>query len=264
MNPSVAIETNLDILAMTNTRNQVALFHTKSKAFRLRLEKSKEIISQALSRLALPYVAFSGGKDSSVLLHLVREQSPNTRAIFIDDEWNLPETIDLIQRTNNCDRVAMTIPHTEWFTSFAQPKELPDGVIWSDASPRENIVAYAREQGHDGAFIGLRAEESAKRRIMLRTNGVFYFAKNHEMWQAYPLAWWTWRDVWAYILSKGVDYNKAYDKLEEMGIEPKNQRVGPLAVERVLGRGQIVILKRGWFDLYNRFAAEHPEVRSYV
>ena len=84
------------------------------------------------------------------------------------------------------------------------------------------------------------------------------------MWHCNPIHDWTWRDVWAYIVSQGLGYNRAYDRLEEMGIEPERQRIGPLAVERALGYGQVAILKRGWPELYNRFVAAHPEASQYT
>jgi len=98
----------------------------------------------------------------------------------------------------------------------------------------------------------------------LRKFGPLYFAKKHDIWQCNPIHNWTWRDVWAYTLSEDLLYNRAYDKLEEMGIEPLYQRIGPLAVEAVLGYGQIAILKRGWPELFDRFAAKYPEARSYT
>jgi len=32
-------------------------------------------------------------------------------------------------------------------------------------------------------------------------------------------------DIWAYIVSKGIEYNRAYDKLTELGVPLKQQRV---------------------------------------
>ena len=35
------------------------------------------------------YVAFSGGKDSTVLLHLVRSMFPEVPAVFVIPDWNI-------------------------------------------------------------------------------------------------------------------------------------------------------------------------------
>ena len=37
------------------------------------------------------YVSFSGGKDSTVLLHIVREMYPNIPAVFVDTGLEYPE-----------------------------------------------------------------------------------------------------------------------------------------------------------------------------
>lgn len=37
------------------------------------------------------YVSFSGGKDSTVLLHIVRELYPNVEAVFVDTGLEYPE-----------------------------------------------------------------------------------------------------------------------------------------------------------------------------
>lgn len=139
--------------------------------------------------------------------------------------------------------------HAEWFSVSGDWDGIPD---------------YALHQGYDGVFLGLREEESNVRRIHLRIMGSMFYCQSDAFYHCNPIHDWSWQDVWAFILTNGIDYNRAYDKLEEMGIEPKNQRIGPLAVERVLQFGQLVILKRGWPDLFNRFAAEHPEARNYT
>lgn len=234
-------------------RNEIALLHSKSKIFAIRVEQARQIIKNALQKIKSPYVAFSGGKDSTVVYSLVREYISDISAIWSDDEWFLPETFEYIQRLQqsglNVQQIRTNAIHTEWFRVKGDWDGIPD---------------YARCHNFDGVFLGLRQEESAIRRVHLRTLGSLFYAKKDGFWHCNPIHNWTWQDVWAYILSKGIDYNKAYDKLEEMGIDPKHQRIGPFAVERVLGHGQIVILKRGWIDLYNQFAAEHPEVKIYT
>jgi len=47
------------------------------------------------------YVSFSGGKDSTVLLHLVRSKFPNVEAVFIDTGLEFPEIKQFVKTVNN-------------------------------------------------------------------------------------------------------------------------------------------------------------------
>ena len=49
------------------------------------------------------YVSFSGGKDSTVLLHLVREDYPNVKAVFVDTGLEYPEIRQFVKTFNNVD-----------------------------------------------------------------------------------------------------------------------------------------------------------------
>lgn len=54
------------------------------------------------------YVSFSGGKDSTVLLHLVREEFPDVQAVFVDTGLEYPEIKQFVKQHEN-----VTILHTK-------------------------------------------------------------------------------------------------------------------------------------------------------
>lgn len=47
------------------------------------------------------YVSFSGGKDSTVLLHLVRSEFPNVPAVFVDTGLEYPEIREFVKTFDN-------------------------------------------------------------------------------------------------------------------------------------------------------------------
>jgi 3'-phosphoadenosine 5'-phosphosulfate sulfotransferase (PAPS reductase)/FAD synthetase len=234
-------------------RNEIAAMHAKTPGYIHRLDRARAIIRDAMALNFLPYVAFSGGKDSTAVMALVREQYLTVPAVWSDDEWYLPETDEYMARIKATGIDLRHIRTNAWHTDWLQV-----------AGDWSGIPQYAARQGWALCFLGLRQEESAKRRVHLRKYGPLFFAASDDFWHGNPVHDWSWRDVWAYIVSQGLDYNRAYDVLESLGVPPEHQRIGPLAVERALGYGQLTILKRGWPDLFNRFAAAHPEARAYV
>jgi 3'-phosphoadenosine 5'-phosphosulfate sulfotransferase (PAPS reductase)/FAD synthetase len=146
-------------------------------------------------------VAYSGGKDSTVLLHLALQ---------------VQQDIDVF----HWDHGSQLMPREIQAEIIANAKQLGAKNLIVETSPavergdmRENwrgwykvfwgsLAKVKKIHGWQMQFVGLRNEESHKRRAKIRkpTKG-----------EAYPLADWTYLDIWAYIVSNGLPYPKVYD-----------------------------------------------------
>ncbi|MGL5013671.1 MAG: phosphoadenosine phosphosulfate reductase family protein [Bacteroidales bacterium] len=65
---------------------------------------SLEVIDTFLNRLdGKAYVSFSGGKDSTVLLHLCRIVKPDIKAVFCNTRNEYPDIVKFVRKTDNCE-----------------------------------------------------------------------------------------------------------------------------------------------------------------
>jgi 3'-phosphoadenosine 5'-phosphosulfate sulfotransferase (PAPS reductase)/FAD synthetase len=67
------------------------------------------------------YVSFSGGKDSTVLLHLVREMYPDVPAVFADTGLEFPEIRKFVARHKNVEIVRPKIGFREVIEKYGYP-----------------------------------------------------------------------------------------------------------------------------------------------
>ncbi len=67
------------------------------------------------------YVAFSGGKDSTVLLHLARRVKENIEGVFADTGLEFPEIKDFVKTKKNITTVRPKIPFTQVIKKYGYP-----------------------------------------------------------------------------------------------------------------------------------------------
>jgi len=235
-----------------------SFLYSRLPTYKKRLAGARKIIADALHRCSNPYVAFSTGKDSTCTLHLVLEQVGNVDIVYFDADCALPESIEMFEYYNAQGLNIIkqkTEPLLETFRKHGLDNPRLEDITMKTTvyNPIKKLLA---ENNYDCVFLGLRAGESKCRSKLLMSRGRLFENKRDGIIECLPVGWWTERDVWAYIHTNNLMYNKAYDK----GVE----RVSYWAGETRKRKGRWVTLKQYWPQLYNRFAAEFPEVRNYV
>lgn len=89
------------------------------------------------------YVSFSGGKDSTVLLHIVREMYPDIEAVFVNTGLEYPEIQKFVKTFDNVTILRPNIRFDEVIKKYGYP------VISKEVS---NTIAGARRSIEKGVY----------------------------------------------------------------------------------------------------------------
>lgn len=247
------------------------ILHSRIDSYKRKLDKTISFIETSLAENKKLALSVSWGKDSIVLSHLLRDS--RIPFVWVEcgkfDDW--PDTEDVMNAFVDMWPVAvyktkalsiMEIYRRIGFYLYAETKEQKMADREYSQSFVDAIIAKIKLLGCSGSFIGLRADESDSRKLMLKKYGQKLFAKKHNCWEYFPLAWWTAKDVWAYIVTNKLPYSELYDLM------PNRERARNGAMfavpETKTYRGQLVEIKRHYPALFNEFAAEFPQARAYV
>lgn len=86
------------------TRNE--LIQLQSLPLEIKIEKTKARIREWYYHWGgKVYVSFSGGKDSTVLLDIVRQEFPDVPAVFVDTGLEYPEIKEFVKKYSNVETV---------------------------------------------------------------------------------------------------------------------------------------------------------------
>lgn len=233
--------------------------HAASPAYRRRLDAAVACIAHGLTLCRDPYVAFSAGKDSSVMLHLVRAQRPEIPARLLTSG----ETRCL--HANLDDVLAWWRARGAHIEEICADRVFAEG--WTGASFHAQRMAGRGDLrrllpgDHDAVFLGLRAEESGRRRIALsrRFPGTRHATRTitvpgRRMLRIAPLADWTVDDVAAYVTVHQLPMLTAYER-EGFAARTTARLTGDAVRE-----GALILLRDRDPAAYNHLLARFPEV----
>jgi len=173
---------------------RTALLYAKTHEFRYLVTKTERFIAWALKQVQNPYVACSFGKDSAVMLHLVLKQLPDVQAIFVRRiETDLVDNYaEVIAQWGDINLRQITV------------------LGWLETGSKKRTVSTATSNlEHDSYFVGLRKDESAGRRISLKTAGNFYKMKEGK-YRICPMSDWSTNDIATYCLSNRLPVLSKY------------------------------------------------------
>lgn len=149
--------------------------------------------------------AFSGGKDSVVIKHLAALAHVPVQWHYHMTTIDPPELVTFI-RDVHADVVWDPPPHGNFFVRFERRKVFPTRRFrWCCAEFKERTPQGAT------AILGVRVEESTKRRIRYTQCVVTDDRANNVHTKVLPIRLWTHEHVWAFIHAYHLPYCKLYD-----------------------------------------------------
>lgn len=200
--------------------------HAQTDAYQQRVDQAEQWIHRLFDRYNNPCLNYSGGKDSLVLLHLV------AAACGYDD-------VDVFHFDNGVLRV----PGSETFvedsvnriggTLFFRGSEAADSpqMLTEEGHGYKGFWGWYRrlqnQQGWDLRLLGIRAEESGKRRDRVDPDSDIPMTRQEEFTAAFPIHHFTTTDIWSYIVEHDLAYHEIYDKQADLygGIEADGNRL---------------------------------------
>ena len=225
------------------------------------------MISKTAGRIV---VSTSWGKDSVCLVDLARRVLGDVDLMHIASPAVMPGTDRVADAmVGQCPYHVISqhdlAGYVAWVRSVGLPHERTRARQNSAvaAIKKDPAIAWALEHEFDGVALGMRAEENPGTRGMnFRVRGATYMLKS-GIRIINPIAWWSGRDVWAYIFSRGLPYNNRIYDAETHGLTRETIRnTGWLSTDGAAMRGRIAWLRHHFPDQYRRLALLFPEVRS--
>lgn len=201
--------------------------------------------------------SFSGGKDSGVCLELgiiAARETGNLpiEVVMRDEEIMIPGTFEYSERVYKrkseidfhwiiANQPVINIFNRElpyfWvFDPLLDPekwvRQPPDWAEYIKENNIEHMISPVRFPPPPGkeliSVVGLRVQESAKRRMGLLSSKGYLTKPNHlGVRYARPIYDWTDADVWLAHKKLHWDYNSAYDVLNKMGVPRYALRIAP-------------------------------------
>lgn len=199
-----------------------------------KIKKANEIIIRAYKKYPVEkvVVAWTGGKDSTVLLHLIKnalKKDVPFPVMFNDSTMEFEEIYDFIKKISNEWRLNLVVvSHSE--------KELKEFKAAKDRARKKELSrimkinamkSFVSKYDVRAFFAGIRWDEHDSR------SKESYFSKREDHMRVHPILHFTEKDIWEYIKKYNVPYVVLYDQgYRSLGEKPFTKKARPGEGER--------------------------------
>jgi phosphoadenosine phosphosulfate reductase len=156
------------------------------------------------------YVACSFQKEASVIMDMLLKLEPEARFFTLDTGLFFPETYATWRELEQRYEVKIEVYQG---MSLARQAELHGDELWKRDQDACCGIRKVTPLGEalsqvDGWISGLRRDQSPVR----ATTAKLQWDKKNDLWKANPLADWSEKDVWRYVVENDVPYNDLHDR----------------------------------------------------
>lgn len=191
------------------------------------------IIREAIAEFQNPAMLYSVGKDSSVMLHLLKKAFypaiPPIPLVHVDTKWKFKEMIEFRDKKAKELGMQMIVYQNPKVDELNLSPFIHGSSMHTDIAKTEALRQMLNIYKFDAVFGGARRDEEksrAKERVYsFRDNNHRWDPKNQrpELWNIYnakhknnesfrifPLSNWTELDIWNYILLENIEIPSLY------------------------------------------------------
>lgn len=196
------------------------------------------------------YISFSGGKDSTVLSHLILSMGYKIEHVYSNTRLEYPECVNFANKWCKKHNVKLTMvfpdvmPIDIWkkygypmfskevseilertrnhksvnpkklkrVEKFIQYKDLKLSSRCCYFLKKKPMIEWQKKSGKTVAIMGVRAEESQMRRAVWVRKGCIYQTKKQKQTVVHPIVFFTDKDIWEYAKRFKIKFADIYYK----------------------------------------------------
>ena len=198
------------------------------------ITKSKRIIRDAFSKFSRPLILWAGGKDSTTMLSIFKEEFGYIPCpvVMLDTSYQSEITHTFMKMLSEKWKFEYTrYRNEEALVEGVHPKDDPETCC--HRLKTEALKQLITKNNYDCVFVGIRWDEHGVR------GKESFFSERDDHTRVHPILHWSWEDIWDYINTNKIPANPLYSKKIDgksylsIGCEPCTE---PVALDSTVER----------------------------
>lgn len=180
-----------------------------------KIEKSKEILQEAVSKYKRIGIGFSGGTDSLVTLHMLLQIKPDVHVVYVDTMREYPETTEFVNQTRQAWGIASfhvtrteKVDRMEEYSKkygFKTPEFMAEYCQYHKVVPALRMIKDLNLEAYCAGIRGTENEQRAQEQ---------FFSPREKLghMRIHPILFWTKENVLEYVKKYNIPTNPLYAK----------------------------------------------------